>query len=187
MGQPAAGVVTVTSVDGRPVARTKAEETFGYTVSDLAAGWVQAGARLRRRTHRGVPLQSLIVRLLDSYGPIGGVTGWDCGDAPCAVLAQGGEHGLVPKGAGTAAATAHLPPSRTGSTACTWSPTRCWLSPARTRRLAARRPCSPWATSPGTADARPASGWARTAMTTHRPTSGPRSSACWRRPACLRT
>jgi hypothetical protein len=29
--------------------------------------------------------------------------------------------------------------------------------------------------------------WARMAMPTRCPTSGPQSSACWRRPACLRT
>ena len=33
-----AGVVTVTSVDGRQVARTKADGTVGYTVSDLRPG-----------------------------------------------------------------------------------------------------------------------------------------------------
>jgi hypothetical protein len=38
MGQPVAGVVTVTSVDGRQVARTKADGTVGYTVSDLRPG-----------------------------------------------------------------------------------------------------------------------------------------------------
>jgi hypothetical protein len=37
-GQPVAGVVTVTSVDGRQVARTKADGTVGYTVSDLRPG-----------------------------------------------------------------------------------------------------------------------------------------------------
>ena len=38
MWQPVAGVVTVTSVDGRQVARTKADGTVGYTVSDLRPG-----------------------------------------------------------------------------------------------------------------------------------------------------
>ena len=33
-----ADVVTVTSVDGRQVARTKADGTVGYTVSDLRPG-----------------------------------------------------------------------------------------------------------------------------------------------------
>jgi hypothetical protein len=38
MGQSVAGVVTVTSVDGWQVARTKADGTVGYTVSDLGQG-----------------------------------------------------------------------------------------------------------------------------------------------------
>ena len=38
MGQLVAGVVTVTSVDGRQVARTKAGGKVGYTVSDLRPG-----------------------------------------------------------------------------------------------------------------------------------------------------
>jgi hypothetical protein len=42
MGQPVAGVVTVTSVDGRQVARTKADGTVGYTASDLRPGTYRA-------------------------------------------------------------------------------------------------------------------------------------------------
>jgi hypothetical protein len=44
MGQPVAGVVTVTYVDGRQIARTKADETVGYTVSDLAASAAPSAA-----------------------------------------------------------------------------------------------------------------------------------------------
>ena len=59
--------------------------------------------------------------------------------------------------------------------------------PARGRRWAARRCCSPSGTGPRTAGRRPGSGSTRTATTTRCPTSGRWPCGCWRRPGCCRT
>ena len=89
--------------------------------------------------------------------------------------------------AATAATTARSPPCRTGCPPRSWSATRCWRSPGRARRRAARKRCSRSVTARRSAGPPPASGSRPAATTPHWSTCAPAPSRCWRRPGCCRT
>ena len=72
----------------------------------------------------------------------------DAGRPGVVTYSQEGLHPADPARAGTAATTARSPPCRTGCRPPSSIATRCWRSPARAPRRAARRRCSRSATGP---------------------------------------